>query len=53
MIIEDIGDAEGAGGVGDQEGAGACAECPVSGNVDDRVGSLHLEGDPVLPMILA
>lgn len=53
LFVEDIGDTEGAGGVGDQQSARVGAECPVGGNVDQSVGSLHLEGDPVLPLILA
>lgn len=53
LLVEDLGDAERVGGVGDQECAGVRADRPVSGDIDDRVGSLHLEGDPVLAGILA
>lgn len=53
MLVEDVGDTEGVGCVGDQEGARVGAYGTVGGDIDDRVGSLHLEGDPVLVQISA
>ena len=42
VLVENIGDTEAVGGISDQECAGACADRPVSGNLDEGVGSLPL-----------
>lgn len=45
MLVENLRHTEGVRGVGDEQSTGVRADRAVSGDIDDRVGSLHLEAD--------